>query len=1743
MAETTATEDAADDLNEAVAQGGSYELIRGRLMGHVDALESGINEINAERQTLFGQTAMEVVSRVRVRTENNCVPRDIVRVGDRILFGYNVFIGLKRETQVADVFAAYRMESSDEGFEITPEAECDFLTDESFLRDFRDLYAYYKSANLARMQVIGPDLYVTFRIGEAEDDVRVFHWHVERDGSVRYVDDRAERAIPTPARHPFEWLKVGRDDLVSRAGQAAYSLNDQLFVEIGGTQLRFKLEDNTETGAVLFTDQLEDGNQALDDADIRYREISGLVLVRVLPYGEELHRFYVFDPISEVLERHDEIGHTVRELPEDHGVLFPGGYYLTGVGSRRFEDEIDGLRFSRALTSPNGEDVLYVFYETEAGRYGLYAYNLIKKALENPLYAHGYSLFPDGTLVIFKSESAEPARNHPMQIWRTAFFDEDHVKETEGDSPLAKIGNNELVRGISDLVGLVQAARSEQVTMSSYNALIQSCRRVKDAYYWLEEDKFVRLRSGVSDIESTAELVLDEFEKIAEIRAHANNSLNEAMAQQEALVREISTSDWHHARDFVRALGEVRKQRGHLLTIKELRHIDVAAIEKMEAELIETNEALSQKTVGFLLQENALDPYRESLAELAEKLESAKSTAETKPVEEGLDELGQELDLLTEILGSLAVDDATRRTAILESISELFAHLNAAKAKVRNKVKSLGSGEAKAEFAAQFTLFSQSVTNALAQADTPEACDEHLARLVITLEELEGKFGLFDEFLPDIVAKREELRDAFDTHRQSLLDQRQRRAQSLHTAAGRILEGIAKRAERYEEVDELNAHFSTDTMVVKLKDTIAELRDLDDAVKADDLESRLRSAQDNAVRSLRDKRDIFESGGAVIKLGQHRFSVNQQPLELTLIPREDGMYAHLTGTGFAERIDDERLNSFEAQWSQSLVSETETVYRSEYLASEIIRDAQLGETLTWEGLQAALLDEKAGEDLVRGYASDRYTEGYEKGVHDHDALIILKSLVPRMDELGLLVYAPHVRALGLLFWFSVDDERRRMVWRARAHTASHLARLYPGRQPYERLVAEIQLSIEEFLPEMNAEAALCESVARYLVQELAEDAESFTVSQRAHDLIELLRNELRDNDVDKEFTDNLSKVERLGVKFQIAKQWLGAIAENRDVAEGIQQWTRFVDEAAAYLLLPDRFGTQIKAANPDLHVSGLLGQHARVIDGELNLSVDEFIARLEHHRVVTAANFREFLDLRMEISEELRAQLKLEDFIPRPLSSFVRNKLLNEAYLPIIGDNLAKQIGAADESKRTDLMGLLLLISPPGYGKTTLMEYVASRLGLIFVKVNGPALGHSVVSVDPQQAPNATARQELEKLNLSLEMGNNVMLYIDDIQHTHPEFLQKFISLCDGTRRIEGVWRGQPKTYDLRGRRFCVIMAGNPYTESGDVFQVPDMLANRADVYNLGDVLSGREEVFSLSYIENSLTSNPILAPLATRDMDDIYRFIDKAAGRDVADADFVHAYSSAESNEIVSVLNKMRTVQEVVLAVNREYIRSAATDEQFRTEPPFKLQGSYRNMNKLAEKLLPIMNEAEIQELLDDHYAGESQLLTGEAEFNVLRLKELRGQLSDEDTARLEQIRKDYQRTQAAGGRDADAGTKLANQLAHIREALDGLKDIGGGGGDVAERLSTLNETLKATEVTVVNQPSKVVEDAMQTLAHTIETTFLPVVASMDKKIDLDLAILRRMNALNERLGIDPQDLDNADLDPGDEDINPADK
>jgi hypothetical protein len=297
-------------------------------------------------------------------------------------------------------------------------------------------------------------------------------------------------------------------------------------------------------------------------------------------------------------------------------------------------------------------------------------------------------------------------------------------------------------------------------------------------------------------------------------------------------------------------------------------------------------------------------------------------------------------------------------------------------------------------------------------------------------------------------------------------------------------------------------------------------------------------------------------------------------------------------------------------------------------------------------------------------------------------------------------------------------------------------------------------------------------------------------------------------------------------------------------------------------------------------------------------------------------------------------------------------------------------------------------------------------------------------------------------------MGDNVMICLDDIQHLSPEFLQKFIPLCDGQRRIEGVYRGQPRTFNLRGKKVVVVMAGNPYTESGDKFQIPDMLANRADTYNLGDVIGNHAEMFKLSYLENAAAANPILARLAHRSQKDVHAVIRLVAQASQEGLDFEGNHTPEELAEFASVMKKLLRVRDVVLRVNEEYIRSAAQADAYRTEPPFRLQGSYRNMNRLAEKISPVMNEAELEAVLQDHYRNEAQTLTQGAESNLLRFKELTGTLTAVELQRWDEIKRIFRKNLLLhSGDDRDPVNRVVGQLSAFNEQLGSIEKVLAGG------------------------------------------------------------------------------------------------
>ncbi|GHU29692.1 hypothetical protein AGMMS50256_15120 [Betaproteobacteria bacterium] len=1739
MSEPAQIPNAPDATESIVADSGSYELLKKRLADQGLKLQQRTKALNEARLSEFGRAAQSLILRTRARTENNCVARDLTRIGDLLLFGYNVFIGLRTETAVSDVFSLYRFRDGEENVdELEPvPLTGTFLEDARFVADFRELYTYYKQAGITQLLVRQHKLFASFQIGEKITDLRVFRWSLENDGSLKYIDNRGERDIVLPPTHDFEWTTTAREQHVG--GRYSHvNILDTVFVDTVGGDLTVKVENNTETGLGIYAEPVEDKNQSLTDAAIAYARLGSLILLKVRPYREKPDRYLVFNARTNTVTRIDAIGQSCVQLPEDHGLIFPGGYYLQSGEFKAFdlpESLTTSLRFKRMLRSPNGEDVLYIFYQPESGYYALFSYNLIEKSLSTPILCHGYARFDDGRLFVFTADNPDPTRTHLMQLWQTPFSSEEHMTRASAAHGFwGRIGNPELVRGIAELTAIARAVREQTPTRAAYEEILRQCSRALDTFFWLDAEEAGGLDADLRGIIEAAKNTLDEFEKVESIRRDTRRAIDEAESRQQELLSDIAGTIWQKPEDFVRALDRLRERRGQFQLLLELRYADTGRINALDAALALESTRVGEKALAFLSQEKAFDGTRQELAKVATSLTKTTTSTDIARLLEELDASAAGLDLLTGQIGNLPGGDAVTRTSILDAVSSVYAEINRLRAEARNRRRSLSVTESAAEFGAQFKLFGQSLENAIELADTPEKCDDALTRLLAQLEELEGRFAEQEDFLADIAGKREAVYESLLAKRQTLLDARSRRARAIVDAAARILNGIPRRITQFSELAQLHSYFASDPLIAKLRQQIADLRGLGDGVRADDLDTRLKTARDQAIRSVRDQSELVSDSGNTLRFGRHAFTVSRQPLDLSLVPREGVLQFHLSGTDYYAPLSPEysaRLDACRAYWEQTLVSETPDFYRAEYLAGTLLEAVIAGETgeleLDWPGLQTLCADTSQGiEPLlgkIRAWSASRYQEGYQKGVHDTDAARILAAITNMQAAAGLLSYGPDARALAQLYWhFGCRDEDRNTLLR-QALSVMNIRARFSTRQGLKRLEKTLAAEILDFAPAFDFDAAkegLAHQAARYLIRQLAvaRGGENWLISSIADDLATDLQHQLEANGLWADWQRDLVAAPP-AERWRFARDWALAAAR-RDPQLII--WA----EGAATRFAIDAPRTRVNA-DLDTTLKNMLGEHPRIVDGEIVLNLHDFWRRYLHHSEVVVG-FNKMQTLRHDVIEAEKRRLHLDQFQARPLSSFVRNRLIDEVYLPIVGDNLAKQIGATGDASRSDRMGMLLLISPPGYGKTTLMEYIADRLGMIFVRINCPALGHEVTSLDPAAARNSAARQELEKLNLGLLMGNNVMLYLDDIQHTNPEFLQKFIALADGTRRIEAVRMvgnaGEPQTCDLRGKRFAIVMAGNPYTESGDVFKIPDMLANRADIYNLGDVLSGREALFALSYIENSLTANPALLPLSSRDPKDVHLLVRMAEGETIATSDFAHGYSTAELNELVALLQRLFHARDLLLKVNLSYIESAAQQDAYRTEPPFKLQGSYRNMSKLAARITPLMDDGELDALLRDHYRGEAQTLTTGAEENLLKLAELLGSLSAEEKARWQAIRDEYVRRKKLGGDDADGSQRIANTLLDISRAVDELRKQSETPQTLRKGLSLLAKTLREIQpnITVAAPDTQPFSDSLKEMKTLYNEALLPLARANYLKMRMDHSIwqdLKQMNTVLAKL------------------------
>ncbi len=1599
------------DKNNVLASG-TYDILRKRFLDQKADLLARLKQLDEERKAVFGSVEFALSANERISTDNSCKISDIFALGSLCIVGHNTFLGLKSEIELRDVFSAYVFEN--QRFE---PHNLSLIEDETFLFELHNMYKYYRHTRFVRFFSDRNHVYFVFQLSESMLDIKAFKW-VIKETSLHFVDARSAGEVKWPQQYEFGWVRATRD--MQRTGRHPHvSIADKVFVEAIGGDITIKVEDNTDTGLGIYSEEVAHKDQTLDDAEIHFFDYKNIVILKIKPF-QESERYYIYNHKEKKVRRIHSLRHAAVLLPDNQGVIFADGYALQSGETKIFPSTQEDVKFLRKLNAPNGEDFAFIFYNYNSEEYVIQFYNIIRQSADTPLLCKGFTFFEDGTLAY--TQKGEDTKHHLIQIWNTPFSKEFIIPDTLRENALYKIGNRDLVHLMAECHSLVTLMTKEDTYDALYDDVVKQATSILDGYYFVAQKEIFNPAEVIKEIRNTAHTAINEYEKIVEVRRATTNTVNDLTQRIMDMLKAVSAAQYKSLQEYVDAMSHVRLLMGDIAATKELKFSDVDALQELENQLLECNGTLAQSCAAFLLDENAMAPYWAEVESIHHTTQKMSRAIEAKDIESQIQKVSEQLTLLIDVVNGLKIEDTAHSTQIIEHISQIFARLNQERLELTQRRREISGRELTADFAAQMTLFDQSVVNLSEMASTPEACDDFLSKLSIQLEDMEAKFVDFDEYISAIQDKREEIYRHFESKKVQITEATNKRTTHLLKTGERLINGIKNKALSLKSEQEINGFFATDLMVDKVRETARTLTSMGDTNKAEELNTLVIVAQQEALRKLKDKKELYEDDGKVITLGEYKFAVSTTKRTLTLVLKDNQYFYHITGTSYYEAIDHSLLEGYKEVWQQEFVSENKNVARYEYIAWEVFKKHPYP-TLYEDNLR-----------YIGDFMTQHYGENLVKGIHDVDAAQILDVLQHLSHELDVLRYSPEERALAQIFWFFLNEGDK--VYFENQFKAVHLIRqAFDNTEQFGYLNDQLAQRLRTFAHDFGSEFDKV-SVRQAAVYLKLENRSVFQISSAGAILFEKFLNHLKNKGKDIQFMVQLESL----YPHPAACYFMAENALNTYVAFDQNETSpHIIKEVAAFLVTKNLKEGQKSAITIYKKIEGLNSLQ----EGQ-SYAFDyyDFVDKMTYYSSVVLPQFRAFQSRKMELIAEKNHKMRLESFDSQVLTSFVRNKLINQVYLPMIGANFAKQLGVIGETKRTDRMGMLLLVSPPGYGKTTLMEYVADRLGLVFMKINGPSIGHHITSTDPNEAKNAGAKLELEKLNLAFEMGDNVMLYLDDIQHCHPEFLQKFISLADGQRKVEGIFNGVAKTYDFRSKRFCLVMAGNPYTETGDIFRIPDMLANRADIYNLGDIVGQNDGLFELSMIENALMSNDYMQQLTKNSMENLYKLYD-AIKVESPIPTLESNMTEMQIQDHYNVLKNIIQVRNVVLKANQQYIQSAAMEDSYRLEPSFKLQGSYRDMNKLVSAVHPIMSKDEIDTLLLTHYKNESQTLTSSAEANLLKMKELMNLMSEADRLRWQDIKTQFLKNKVIKGLGSDDRmSQVVALLSEFNDHLEGIKE-----------------------------------------------------------------------------------------------------
>ena len=524
-------------MNTQQLDGGTYEIIQNRLQKQKKELLNRLQLLNGSRKEVFGTVETKLIANDRINTDNNCIARDIISIGNTSIFGYNVHFGLRKNIKLSDVFSIYEFQEN--RFQLV---SLKMLENETFIADFTNLYKYYRNTIFAKFARIDNYLHMVFQLSENKTDIKTFKWLIN-DSTLSYVDNRSEHEYKFPLQHEFNWLEVSRE--MHRYGAHPHiSILDKVFVETIGGDLTIKIEDNTNEGKGILEEPVEHIDQTLDDGQFRYGDLGNLITLEIKPF-QEASRYYIYNHKLQDVQKVDSIKDCAVLLPDDQGLIFPNGYYLQTGEYKLFENDAKAVKFQEKIRSPNGEDFLYVFYATIRGLYILMSYNIIEQEVKTPIICNGFTVLEDGELCYFKTEN-EQTKHHVVQIWQTPYFRKEEMPSQHEESLLYKIGNKDIVKAMAECHELLTLLNKEDSYAGLYDDIAKKSNDINNSYYWITDEETYQLNEPIAEINDAALAAIGEFERVKELKLQAAKEGNRIQQASDVLLGKIKSTSFKY---------------------------------------------------------------------------------------------------------------------------------------------------------------------------------------------------------------------------------------------------------------------------------------------------------------------------------------------------------------------------------------------------------------------------------------------------------------------------------------------------------------------------------------------------------------------------------------------------------------------------------------------------------------------------------------------------------------------------------------------------------------------------------------------------------------------------------------------------------------------------------------------------------------------------------------------------------------------------------------------------------------------------------------------------------------------------------------------------------------------------------------------------------------------------------------------------------------------------------------------